>query len=57
MIKLEDVHDDDICINYASEECCRSCDNMYNPQCSLYESRNTRLSILNDLYRKDDVYV
>lgn len=50
MINLDDVHDNDICINYGSEECCRGCDNMYNPKCSFYESRNTRLSILNDLY-------
>lgn len=50
-IKLEDVHDNDICINYASEDCCRYCDNMYNPKCHLYESNNTRRSILDSLYK------
>lgn len=50
MFTIEDINENDICINFGCESQCRKCTLMYNTGCVNYESNNTRQAILNKLY-------
>ena len=50
MSTIEDINENDICVNFGCENQCRECDSMCNIQCSNYESNNIRQAVLNKLH-------